>query len=125
MAIPLPPGTSFAASTRLAERLAEEVVEARPDWGTLERHIENRPRGTVYLDVQQNARGKSVVSAYSIRARRRATVSAPLRWPELTGTLRLDRFTVRTMPRRLRRVGDVWGDALRAGNSEDVVAKGL
>jgi bifunctional non-homologous end joining protein LigD len=125
IAIPLPPGTSYATSTRLAERLAEEIVEARPKLATLERHIENRPKGTIYLDVQQNARGKSVVSAYSVRARRGATVSAPLRWPELTGTLRLDRFTVRTMPRRLTRVGDVWGDVLRAGNRDDVVANGL
>jgi bifunctional non-homologous end joining protein LigD len=125
IAIPLPPGTSFAASTRLAERLAGEIVEAAPEIATLERHIEKRPKGTIYLDVQQNARGKSVVSAYSARARRGATVSAPLRWPELTGTLRLDRFTVRTMPRRLTRVGDVWGDVLRAGNRDDAVAKGL
>ena len=116
IAIPLPPGTSFAASTRLAGRLAEGIVRDRPELATLERHIENRPKGTIYLDVQQNARGKSVVSAYSVRARRGATVSAPLRWTEVTGRLRLDRFTVRTMPRRLTRVGDVWGDVLRAGN---------
>ncbi|MDQ3950070.1 MAG: non-homologous end-joining DNA ligase, partial [Gemmatimonadota bacterium] len=113
VAIPLPSRTSFAASTKLAERLAEEIVAARPELATLERTIEERPRGTIYLDVQQNARGKSVVSAYSVRARNRAPVSAPLRWPELTGTLRLERFTVRTMPRRLARVGDLWGDALR------------
>jgi bifunctional non-homologous end joining protein LigD len=116
LAIPLPPRTSFAESTRLAAQVAEEIIEARPELATLERRIEKRPRGTIYIDVQQNARGKSVVSAYSVRARKGAPVSAPLRWPELTGTLRLDRFTVRTMPRRLARVGDLWGDALRVGN---------
>ena len=118
VAIPLPPRTTFATSTRLAQRLAEEVVEARPEVATLERRIEDRPRGSVYVDVQQNARGKSVVSAYSVRARDRAPVSAPLQWPELSGALRLDRFTVRTIPRRLARVGDLWGDALRAGNRD-------
>jgi bifunctional non-homologous end joining protein LigD len=125
VAIPLPPRTSFAASTRLAERLANEIVEARPELATLERTIEERPRGTIYLDVQQNARGKSVVSAYSVRAKDRAPVSAPLRWPELTGALRLERFTARTMPRRLARVGDLWGDALRVGNRGSAIAKGL
>jgi bifunctional non-homologous end joining protein LigD len=125
VAIPLPPRTSYAASTRLAERLAEEIVEARPELATLERRIEERPRGTIYVDVQQNARGKSVVSAYSSRARNKAPVSAPLRWPELTGSLRLERFTVRTMPRRLERVGDVWGDALRAGNRDAAMFKAL
>jgi bifunctional non-homologous end joining protein LigD len=125
IAIPLPPRTSFAASTRLAEGLAEEIVEARPELATLERRIEGRPRGTIYLDVQQNARGKSVVSAYSARARSGATVSAPLRWPELTERLRLERFTVRTMPRRIARVGDLWRDALRAGNRDAAIATGL
>jgi bifunctional non-homologous end joining protein LigD len=115
IAIPLPPKTSFEESTRLAEQLAEGLVEDRPELATLERRIEERPHGTIYVDIQQNARGKSVVSAYSARARKGATVSAPLRWPELTRTLRLGRFTVRTMPRRLARVGDLWEDALRVG----------
>jgi bifunctional non-homologous end joining protein LigD len=65
VAIPMPPRTSYAASTRLAEQLAGEIVQARPELATLERMIAERPRGTIYLDVQQNARGKSVVSAYS------------------------------------------------------------
>jgi bifunctional non-homologous end joining protein LigD len=125
IAIPLPPRTTFAASTRLAERLAAPIVDARPELATLERRIEERPRGTIYVDVQQNARGKSVVSAYSSRARNGAPVSAPLQWPQLTGALRLERFTVRTMPKRLARVGDLWGDALRAGNRDAAIAKGL
>ncbi len=120
--IPLPPRTSYTDSTAAAQHVAKRVVAERPELATLERRIENRPRGTIYIDVQQNARGKSVVSPYSARARHSAPVSAPLRWPELTGTLRLDRFTVRTMPRRLARVGDLWGDVLRIGNRDDAVA---
>jgi bifunctional non-homologous end joining protein LigD len=122
IAIPLPARTSYAQSTALAQRVAEHVVDAHPELATLERRIDDRPRGTVYVDVQQNARGKSVVSAYSARARPGATVSAPLQWPELTGRLRLQRFTVRTMPQRLARVGDLWGDALRIGNRDAAIA---
>jgi bifunctional non-homologous end joining protein LigD len=125
IAIPLPPRTSYTESAALAYAIAERIVDAHPELATLERRIDDRPRGTIYVDVQQNARGKSVVSAYSVRARRGALVSAPLRWTELTGTLRLDRFTVRTMPRRLARVGDLWGDALRIGNRDVAIAKGL
>ncbi len=124
IAIPLPPRTSYAESTAFAQRIAERIVEDRPELATLERRIDSRPKGTIYVDVQQNARGKSVVSAYSVRARHGATVSAPLRWPELTGTLKLDRFTVRTMPRRIARVGDLWGDVLRIGNRDAAVANG-
>jgi bifunctional non-homologous end joining protein LigD len=125
IAIPLPPRTTFAASTQFAQQVAAPILDAQPELATLERRIEKRPRGTIYVDVQQNARGKSVVSAYSSRARNGAPVSAPLRWPELTGALRLERFTVRTMPRRLARVGDLWGDALRVGNRDAAIASGL
>ena len=123
--IPLAPRTTYDASTRLAERIAAPILESHAELATLKRRIEERPRGSIYVDVQQNARGKSVVSAYSARARNGATVSAPLRWTELTGALRLERFTVPTMPRRLARVGDLWGDALRAGNRDAAIAKGL
>ena len=121
--IPLPPRTSYANSTAVAQHVAERVVAERPELATIQRRIADRPRGTIYVDVQQNARGKSVVSPYSARARHGAPVSAPLRWPELTGTLRLDRFTVRTMPRRLARVGDLWGNVLRIGNRDDAIAR--
>ena len=121
IAIPLPGGMTFAESTRLAGHIADEVVKECPKLATVERRIESRPRGAIYVDVQQNARGKSVVAAYSVRARTGATVSAPLRWTELTGLLRLERFTVGTMPRRLARAGDVWGDAMRAGNRSAMV----
>jgi bifunctional non-homologous end joining protein LigD len=122
--VPLPLRTSYEESTALAQDIAERIVADRPELATLERRIEDRPRGTIYVDVQQNARGKSVVSPYSARARHGATVSAPLRWPELTERLRLDRFTVRTMPRRLARVGDLWGDVLRMGNRDAAIAGG-
>lgn len=123
--IPLPPRTSYGESTALAHEIAEQVVAERPELATLERRIEDRPRGTIYVDVQQNARGKSVVSPYSVRARHGAPVSAPLRWPELTERLRLGRYTVRTMPRRLARVGDLWGDVLRIGNRDAAAAGGV
>ncbi len=125
IAIPLPPRTRYDESTRLGQRIADEIVAEHPDLATVERRIGERPRGTIYVDVQQNARGKSVVSAYSVRARDGAPVSAPVSWTELTGRLRLERFTVRTVPRRVARVGDLWGDALRIGNRDDAIAKGL
>jgi bifunctional non-homologous end joining protein LigD len=125
IAIPLPPQTGYADSTRLAERIAAEIVAERPRLATVKRRIDERPRGTIYVDTQQNARGKSVVSPYSVRARDGAPVSAPLSWPELTGKLRLEQFTIRTMPRRVARVGDLWREALRIGNREDAIAKEL
>ena len=113
VAVPLPLRTSFEESAVFAARLAERVVDARPDLATIERRIKARPKGTIYVDAQQNAYGKSVVSAYSVREQPSATVSAPLRWTELKSTLRLEAFTVRSMPGRVARIGDVWASALR------------
>ena len=121
IALPLPPHTIFENAARLAELIAARVVERFPKLATLERSIEARPRGTIYVDAQQNAKGKSVVAPYSVREKPKATVSAPLRWPELSRKLKLDEFTVRTMPDRLEEVGDVWGVSMRRRNAKRAI----
>jgi bifunctional non-homologous end joining protein LigD len=115
--LPLPPGTTFAESSALATAISRRVGEAHPKRATLERSIKNRPAGTIYVDAQQNAEGKSIVAAYSVRARAKATVSAPIAWTDLRPGLRLEQFTVETMPIRFRRIGDIWSAAMKRRNS--------
>jgi len=110
--LPLPPRTSYETSADLGMRLAEAVVAANPERATVERSIKERPKKSIYVDALQNARGKSMAAPYSVRAKAAASVSAPLRPRELTSRLRLDAFTVGTMPARLTRAGDLWGDAI-------------
>jgi bifunctional non-homologous end joining protein LigD len=110
--LPLPPRTSYETSAQLALRLAEAVVATDPKRATLERGIKARPKGSIYIDVLQNARGKSMAAPYSVRAKPAASVSAPLRERELTGRLRIEAFTVKTIPSRVARAGDLWGDAI-------------
>lgn len=62
----------------------------------------------MYLDYLQNLPGKTVATAYGVRANAYAGVSAPIRWEELTAGLRPEDFTLRTMPGRIRAVGDLW-----------------
>jgi bifunctional non-homologous end joining protein LigD len=112
LVIPLPPRTSYQHSAQLALLLARVIVAHRPDLATVERSIRARPDGTIYVDAMQNARGKSMACAYSVRARDAATVSAPLRERELTSRLNPTAFTMRTMPARVARAGDLWADAL-------------
>jgi bifunctional non-homologous end joining protein LigD len=123
--LPLPPKTGFGDAARLAQTVAERVVGDNPRRATLERSVKARPPGTIYVDAQQNAEGKSVVAAYSLRERQGATVSAPLDWRELRPALRLDSFTINTMPARLKKVGDLWGSAMKRPNTQRAIERVL
>jgi DNA ligase D len=59
----------------------------------------------IFVDYNQNARDRTIASAYSIRPKPGAPVSAPLDWDELPHVKPED-FTVATMPARFAQVGD-------------------
>jgi bifunctional non-homologous end joining protein LigD len=125
LVLALPPKTSYDTSARLAMLVAEAVVALRPERATIERSVKARPAGSIYVDAMQNARGKSMASVYSVRARATATVSAPLEERELTGRLSTTAFNVRTMPGRIARKGDIWTGALGRGPSTRTLARAL
>jgi len=117
IAIPMPRSASYQVAVVTAQAAASRVVEQHPRQTTLERSLENRPRGAVYVDCLQNARGKSVATAYAVRAKPGATVSAPLEWDEVVDSLDPHQFTISTMRERLDRVGDLWRAGLKLGNT--------
>jgi bifunctional non-homologous end joining protein LigD len=123
--IPLPAKTSYDVSVALASLLANAAVAQRPDLATTERSIRARPKGTIYVDAMQNARGKSMASAYSVRPKPSASVSAPLTERELTARLRIASYTVRTLPARVMRLGDLWGKALARRPAPSIVRDAL
>jgi len=59
----------------------------------------------IFVDYNQNARDRTIASAYSIRPKPGAPVSAPLEWDELP-KVAPEQFTVATMPARFAEVGD-------------------
>lgn len=67
----------------------------------------------VLVDINQNARGKTLASIYSLRAVPEATVSTPIAWEELPGIRPTD-FTLETLPERLEKRGDLWDGILGA-----------
>ncbi|MBW8771264.1 MAG: hypothetical protein JF589_16035 [Gemmatimonadetes bacterium] len=123
--LPLPPRTSYETSAALALGLAEAVVAANPERATLERGVKARPKGSIYVDALQNARGKSMAAPYSVRAKPAATVSAPLRARELTSRLRIEAFTVKNMPARVARTGDLWGEAVATRPNARMLARAM
>lgn len=103
--LPLGRAFSYEQSRTLGELLARLVVEELPEISTVTRSIDER-EGKVYVDFLQNRRGQLLAAPYSVRPVPGALVSAPLRWREVNGKLRLDRFTIRSMPARLLRMKD-------------------
>jgi DNA ligase D-like protein (predicted polymerase) len=100
----LEPRWSYPEVRRAALALAREVERRAPEiatskWWKEERH-------GVFLDYNQNAKDRTVASVYSVRPRPTATVSAPLRWDEVPDA-ELEDFTLRTVPERYARLGDV------------------
>ncbi|HEV2756123.1 MAG TPA: DNA primase small subunit domain-containing protein, partial [Actinomycetota bacterium] len=59
----------------------------------------------IFVDYNQNARDRTIASAYSIRPKPGAPVSAPFAWDEL-GSVQPEDFSVATMPERFAEVGD-------------------
>jgi bifunctional non-homologous end joining protein LigD len=74
-------------------------------------------RGKIYLDYGRNSIGQTIAAPYSLRAFAGATISTPLQWSELTKSVRPQRYTLRTIFRRLNGKGDVWQSALRQSTS--------
>jgi DNA ligase D-like protein (predicted polymerase) len=97
------PRWTFDQVRRAALALAREVERRAPDLATSKWWKEER-RG-VFLDYNQNAKDRTVASAYSIRPRPDARVSAPLTWDEVQECDPAD-FTIATMPARIARLGD-------------------
>jgi bifunctional non-homologous end joining protein LigD len=123
--VPLPARTAYAQSAALAEKIAARVTAGHRRLATLERSLQRRPHGTIYVDAKQNARGKSVACAYSVRERPGAPVSAPLKWDELERELHIQDFTIATMRRRLDTVGDLWSETLKRRNTARTIDKAL
>jgi bifunctional non-homologous end joining protein LigD len=112
--VPLERGYTYQQATTFAE-IVSRIVGARvPDKVTFQRVVAKRPPGRVLLDYQQLAWGRSLASVYSVRPEPHATVSAPVSAAELKPALTPERFTLKTMPERIKKAGDLWGDFWRS-----------
>ncbi len=96
------PDWPFSEVRRSALALAREV-ERRTDLATSKWWKEERHG--VFVDYNQNARDRTVASAYSVRPTPDARVSTPLRWDEVPA-VDAAAFTLRTVPARIERDGD-------------------
>jgi len=108
--LPLERVYSYQQARTFTEIVARVVHARLPDETTLERVVEKRPPGRVYLDFTQISYGRPLACVYSVRPVAGACVSAPVAPAELRRGLTPGRFTIKTMPARLRKAGDLWAD---------------
>lgn len=112
MLIPLPAGSTFDDSAALAEEVATEVATEHPTLATVERSLDERPRGTVYVDHLQNASGKTLAAVFAVRAKPGATVSTPITWRQVARTLRPERYTLRAVTRQRAALMARWRESM-------------
>jgi bifunctional non-homologous end joining protein LigD len=93
---------------RFARGLGRVLAAEHPDVLTSEYRVAKRPAGTVLVDYNQNAWGQTLASVYSVRPRPEATVSTPVTWDEVEAGLEIEDFTLRNVPERIERMGDLW-----------------
>jgi len=94
---------TFDEVRRAALALARDVERRAPAIATSKRWKEERHG--VFVDYNQNAKDRTVASAYSVRPTPDARVSAPLGWDEVASAEPAD-FTLATMPKRFAKLGD-------------------
>lgn len=121
--VPVVAGLSFDTVRLFARVVSEGLVRARPDLLTTVTSVAARgPR--VYLDANQNGRGRSIASLYSVRPRPGAPVATPLHWDEVRRGLDPRRFTMGAVARRLEREGDLSSGLIDDPQSlDDAVAR--
>jgi bifunctional non-homologous end joining protein LigD len=104
--VPIAPGPGFDAVRLFARIVSEALVRERPDLVTTRTQVSERgPR--VYLDHNQNGRGRSIASVYSVRPRPGAPVATPLRWDEVGPGLDPRDLTMGVAATRVEREGDL------------------
>jgi DNA ligase D-like protein (predicted polymerase) len=98
------PRWTFTEVRRCALAFAREAQRRTPDLVTANWWKEERGE-KVFIDFNQNARDRTIASAYSVRPKPHAPVSAPVTWDELPD-VDTDDFTIATVPERFAKIGD-------------------
>ena len=103
--IPLAHGHTYAEVREFCTLVGQLIRAADPD-RTTQQPSKPKRAGKVYIDANQNAKGKTLVAPYSVRPYVGAPVSAPISWGELDEEFWPEQFTIATLFERLETVGD-------------------
>ena len=114
--VPLDGNTDTGNVAAFAHAVGTLLVIRDPRNLTQEFHKVDRGR-RILIDTGRNGYSATFATAYAIRPKRGAPVSAPCTWEEVeSGKVNPQSFTIRTMPERMAAVGDLWAD-MKKGRS--------
>jgi bifunctional non-homologous end joining protein LigD len=112
--VPLKPKHEFGKIAEIAMALANEVARRAPKIATTQRSLAKRQPQQVYVDAMQNARGKTIASVFSARAKPGATVSMPLTWKQVEKGVEISDFTIKNAPGLLKKNGNAWKEFFKS-----------
>jgi bifunctional non-homologous end joining protein LigD len=122
---PLRRRATFEDVRELTIRAAQVLAQRHPDDLTTEFRKAKR-KGRILVDVARNRYAQTAVPPYAVRPRPGAPVATPIEWDELSDSrLRPDRWTVRTVLRRLAKKGDPWEEIGKAARGTSQARKRL
>ena len=121
--VPVTPKLGWDEIKEFSKWVAERFAAADPDRFTT--NMAKRARtGRIFIDYLRNGRGATAVGAYSARARAGAPVATPLSWEEVENGIKPDRFTVLTVPDRVKRLkSDPWAEITKLRQSISAKAR--
>jgi bifunctional non-homologous end joining protein LigD len=108
--VPIERRSSYDDTRHFAGLVADRIARAHPGLATTE--WSKAKRCGVLIDANQNARGKTIASVYSVRPMPGAPVSTPLRWDEVNEKLNPSIYTIEVVLDRIRLYGDVFHGVL-------------
>ena len=106
--VPIARGPDQKQVWAFAKKFSKELEQRHPKVVTAEYRVAKRPKGRVLVDYNQNAWNRTLASVYSVRPKPEATVSTPVTWKEVERGVEIEDFTMMNVPRRLKKVGDLW-----------------
>jgi bifunctional non-homologous end joining protein LigD len=123
--LPVKPIYTYEQLRTFAEIVARLVSAEHPNLVTNERTVAKRPTGRILIDVHQNAQGRPLAAPYVVRAFPKAPVSAPLEPNELRANLKAEKLNIKTLPERLKEIGDLWSHFFKRRQTLDAAINRL
>jgi len=112
--IPMGAKYTYEECKTFANVIAELTQAQLPDITTTVRNTKLRG-DKIYIDYLQNNKGQTLASVYSVRPKPGATVSSPMKWEEVKKGLLPSDFTIKNVPARVKKMGDLFKGVLGKG----------